>query len=463
MKRGTRLFLLAVIVAMNLRASGMSAQASPSTADGVAAFRAVDYQRAAEILGPIADRPPLQADSTADLFMAQLYESGRGAPLDRIRACALYSRASSSGYTQDSMRDPSTTKEPRERFYALVASFNLEELERCELLANLGFQHGFDQRTFDLGAGHWVTVDLSGVIVSQDGKEQRHELNVQTSPGVVFLSVEHTELSVSQPEPERRHFIEIATWMPELPLGQKWTLSWQLFEVVRTSWVEVRSARLTTFIGSEPPREVDLSEMVRLHVGAAGDAELVVMTGPDAATEHLEAESERRARVERAKTRDDADRRVDWNAVRDVFRRPALRYADGDGCATIFLYGYSADRSEAISIHAEQGLLQLSTMPQTLELGTQRVGLEVTVHVYERPVRHWPFCTDVLLPTGPEERWRAIAGSVSIQLANGFRESGQVVLATVRINQTQFVRDDGIRVTQVLPITLTAVVGWVSG
>jgi hypothetical protein len=26
-------------------------------------------------------------------------------------------------------------------------------------------------------------------------------------------------------------------------------VSWQLFEVVRTSWVEVRSARLTTFVG----------------------------------------------------------------------------------------------------------------------------------------------------------------------------------------------------------------------
>jgi hypothetical protein len=104
----------------------------------------------------------------------------------------------------------------------------------------------------------------------------------------------------------------------------------------------------------------------------------------------------------------------------------------------------------------------LSAMPQTFDLGVQRVGLEVTVHVYERPLREWPFCTDIHVPTGPEETWRAVAGSVSIQLANGLRDSARA-LATVRINQAQFVRNDGLRVTQVLPITLTAVVGWVSG
>ena len=64
-----------------------------STADGVDAFVRGDYQRAADILKPIAELSP-QPDHVAEFFMAALYETGHGVPVDAVRACALYTRAS---------------------------------------------------------------------------------------------------------------------------------------------------------------------------------------------------------------------------------------------------------------------------------------------------------------------------------------------------------------------------------
>lgn len=69
------------------------AQAQTSTADGVDAVLRGDYQRAAEILKPIAESWPPR-DHVAEFFMATLYESGLGVAADATRACALYGRAS---------------------------------------------------------------------------------------------------------------------------------------------------------------------------------------------------------------------------------------------------------------------------------------------------------------------------------------------------------------------------------
>jgi TPR repeat protein len=64
------------------------------TADGVAALARGDYQRAAEILKPIAE-DWRSDDTAAQFFMAGLYDTGRGVPADPLRACALYMRAMS--------------------------------------------------------------------------------------------------------------------------------------------------------------------------------------------------------------------------------------------------------------------------------------------------------------------------------------------------------------------------------
>ena len=84
-----RLFLIASVLigAVSL------ARVQTHTADGVDAFMHGDYQRAADILKPIAEGS-LPADHVAEFFMAALYKTGRGVPVDAVRACALYMRAS---------------------------------------------------------------------------------------------------------------------------------------------------------------------------------------------------------------------------------------------------------------------------------------------------------------------------------------------------------------------------------
>ena len=73
-----RLCLMAMLIGAAVR--GVSAQTA--TADGVAALARGDYQRAVEILKPIAEDWNTE-DTAAQFFMAGLYESGDGMPVDR--------------------------------------------------------------------------------------------------------------------------------------------------------------------------------------------------------------------------------------------------------------------------------------------------------------------------------------------------------------------------------------------
>jgi hypothetical protein len=452
-----------VALVMAAAYTALSAQTT-STADGVAAFDRGDYQRAAEVLGPIAERFPLHDDPAAQFVMAELYASGRGVPRDRVRACALYTRASKDATSAHATRAMDLAHEA-------WASLDREDRERCELLVNLGLRHGFEPATFDLGPEHWVSVGLQSVTVNYRGQERRSDPQfAATTTGVVFLPIEHTALPAIQPELLRRHFIHFAAWTPENS-GAKWNLVWQLFEVIRSEWVPLTITTLATFSGAEPPRTVDLQEMARVRVGPAGDAELVVASGPDAGTHHLESESEKRDRLERdqeraerERERSERERQVDWNAVREIDRSPTLSYVDGGGCAYVFLYAWSTDLMEVISLRADRDLLQLSTTRQTFDLGGQRPGLDLRVQVYERPQRSWPFCTDIAWPPPPTATWRAVAGSVTIEVTNLSRVAGPGSLrATAHISGAEFVRDGGGRVRQIAPIVLTAIVGWMSG
>ena len=77
-----------------ITATAGAASAQTETVDGVAALLRGDYQRAVEILKPIAEDSQSR-DTVAQFFMAGLYESGNGVPADPLRACALYVRAAS--------------------------------------------------------------------------------------------------------------------------------------------------------------------------------------------------------------------------------------------------------------------------------------------------------------------------------------------------------------------------------
>src|ERR1700758_150513 len=85
----TRRRILLIAVALVTAAAVVRAQTS--TADGVEAFVRGDYQRAADILRPIAESP--QPDYAAKVLMGALYENGLGVAADRMRACAMYTLA----------------------------------------------------------------------------------------------------------------------------------------------------------------------------------------------------------------------------------------------------------------------------------------------------------------------------------------------------------------------------------
>jgi hypothetical protein len=430
--------------------------AQTQTADGVDALLRGEYQRAAEILKPIAERSP-RPDHVAEFFMGTLYENGQGVEADTIRACALYVRASSESTSPFGVQASALVRRFR-------GSLSREAFEDCTLLASSGFDHGFQSVTFTLETGHWIAWDLRGYTIGYNGKSKRTETVLLTN-GAVFLPLQHTELSVGPLRSTRRHFIEIFTWIPNND-RQAWTLLWRLFEVVRDNLVTITTEQLVTISGQQPPlgRSFDVRQWAGLRVNDGGDPEWAVLDRANPRSAVISSEADRLAERERDRARSDAEARVDWNRVLDVHRTPSLSYADANGCGHVFLFGWSEDRTEFITVRADKDVLQLSTTPQTFDAASQQNGLEVMLHVYERPT-HSQFCTDIGMPAVPEETWRATRGTITIELtAPGVRTPSPFMYrATVRIVGAEFVNPSGTRVRQERPITLTAIVGWVAG
>jgi hypothetical protein len=429
------------------------APAQTSTADGVAAFVRGDYQRAVEILKPLAERWPLKGDAVAEFVMGVLYANGLGVPRDPVRACALYTGTSG---------DSAFGRQTAELFRALYASLSTADRERCVLLSSLGFDHRFEPVTFALDVGHWINFDLGvqSVVatVGYNGAEKRTDISLASS-GSIFLPMQHTELRT---EATRRQFIEEIMWVP---LQQRtWVLMWHLFEVVRDDLLVITAEELVTIAAERPPagQPLDVRSMAQVRLTDSGDAEWAVLVGPHPRSELIESDAERQEVKEHARRRRAADAAVDWTRVRDLDRRPALAYADAEGCGRVFVYGWSADRTEAITVHADKDALGLSTTPRTFDIARHQSGLEVALHVFEAPQRAWQFCSHIRLePAAVQERWIATGGAMTIELsAPGIRvRSPHLYRATIHIAGAEFVSATGVRVRQTQPITLTAVVG----
>jgi hypothetical protein len=447
---------LHVFAVLGVAVSLAQAQAQTRTAAGIEAFVRGDYQLAVEILKPLAETWSPR-DHVAEFFMATLYENGRGITADPVRACALYVRASFD-------RENAIGLQAAALVESLHRSLSPEGFRQCVQLANIGFEHGFQPVTFTLEQGHWISLDLDGATVTFDGTDKRSNLPLALS-GVVFLPVEHTELTVGRTLSTRRHFIEFSMWLP----GQngQWMLIWRVFEVVRHDLVPITSATLATISGERPTTglSMDVHGMARLRVNDRGDPEWAVLSGPDQRSEVIESDAERREKAEQTREGQADEARVEWKRRSDTRRAPTLIYADADGCANVFMYGWSGDRTEAIAIRADKDLLGLSTAPRMFDLASQQPGLDLLVHVYEQPVRSWPFCTDAGSPHASEETWRATRGTVTIELSpRGVRaRSPFAYRATIRIVGAEFVNAAGVRVKQVQPITLSAIVGWMTG
>jgi hypothetical protein len=434
---------------------GVSAQTG--TADGVAALARGDYQRAVEILKPIAE-DWRSKDAAAQFFMAGLYESGRGVPVDPLRACALYMRAAS--------RNDNPFGRKADTLFGLAAGRGSEFTQECQRLAIVGFDNGFQPVTFDLGPGHSVEWTLAAATVTYDGRTRREELGL-VMPGARFLPLQHTELFTGPTRSIARHFVELFVWQPATQSGTSWKLEWHVFEVVRDQIIGIDTSEPGVIAnGDAPPaaETFDVREWAALRVDDNGNAQWAVLKGPHARSDGIETDAERSEVRETAAARDAALKTVEWSKRSDVHRQPAMTYADSEGCGYFQLVGWTADRDEVVVVRADAQALGISTGAATFDLARSSSNISIEAYVYDAPQRHLNFCTDVIIreqESVEPEVWRAIAGTVSVEMSMPGTRSGP--RATVTLTDVVVRNSAGTTVRLSRPVRLSAIVGAVFG
>jgi hypothetical protein len=276
-----------------------------------------------------------------------------------------------------------------------------------------------------------------------------------------FLPVRLVEVDSRRPALEHRQFIELAYWMPRNP--GTWTLIWALYEVVRDDLVSVTRGDLVTVQGPSPPvtADFDLPRLVSVRANADGDAEWAVQ-GDRPRVEPIRSRAERE-NAQQSRARSTAERSVEAGRAGDVARTPTFSYADASGCgnARPFVFGWSADRKEAMTISADKAALQLSTRARSFDLARTQADLIVIAHLFEQPVRTWRYCTDAGAGPLNETAWRAVGGTVTIQMSPpGIRaQEPQLYQLSITIAGAEFANGTGARVRQSAPIRLEATAG----
>lgn len=449
-----RLALSAAMIAAG--AGGVAGQTT--TADGVAALARGDYERAVAILKPIAE-DWRSDDVAAQFFMAGLYETGRGVPADALRACALYQRATSK--PENPFGRAAMTL-----FTTAWAARGVQFNQECQQLANLGFDNGFEPATFDLGPGHSVEWTLTGASVTYKGQTKRQDM-AYAMPGARFLPLQHTELRTGPARALTRHFIAAFVWQPSGQSGG-WDLWWHVFEVVGRELVRIETPNpVFSLAGAEPPfkQTFDASEYAVVRVDDGGNAEWAVLKGSIVAAERIESEAERREVRDAERARDAAMSRVDWDTRLDVNRPPSLAYVDADGCGLLHVYGWTADRAEAIVVGVRLPEHGPSTPSATFDIARDSASVAVEAHVYEAPQLRFDFCSDVRILPAPgsiqPEAWRAVAGTIAIDLSDPGIRARQpwARRATITLNGVVLRNAAGLTVRGPRTVKLTAIVG----
>ncbi|HEX6464673.1 MAG TPA: hypothetical protein VFZ98_09480, partial [Vicinamibacterales bacterium] len=192
-----------------------------------------------------------------------------------------------------------------------------------------------------------------------------------------------------------------------------------------------------------------------LQANAQGRPTYVIRSDGGARTVLIETLAEKRTLNARRDARAAADARVDWKAEQNPTRVPNMRYVDAEGCYSSFVYAWTSDRAEVLTLRRN------GSPGQRFASGIFEIagGVEIDIHVYQRGVRQ-PFCTDVGFEKPAETVWRAVAGVVTVELSPAgvvARQPG-ARNATIQITGAEFVSETGTRVRQSLPIAFTALV-----
>ena len=296
---------------------------SRTTADAMEAMVRADYTRAATLLKPLVDNWTGDVSEAAAFFLAALYENGLGVPQDLPRACALYLRI------EDGQGPFARLAGPLAR--AHMEQLGPERVHECVTLVTVGVNHGFAPARFVLDAEHSVVVDLSSkdqalvATVADQGMEKQSPLQAPIGSGYIFLPIEHTALEWPRGSASKRHFIEVAAWVPTP--DSRWQLAWSLSEIAGLDVVPVAEGTLTTITGDEPPSGVSLAlrDLVALEVGDSGAVEFAILDGPDPTRERVPAVAERREAESESRKRRAADEKVNWKRRRDPGPCPVVR------------------------------------------------------------------------------------------------------------------------------------------
>jgi len=223
MIRGSRVFTLSFILAVVVA----PLRAQSPTGAALAAIARDDYDRAAEILKPLAEAES-GGDPAAQFLMGTLYENGRGASQDRLRACALYELAAQNG--------ESPFRGQAERLFRMMLQRGPEFIQNCQMLARIGFDHRFEDVTFDLSDGRSIEWQLRGATVRHQGRATDFQV-VPPIAGAAFLPLQHSALPAPGAPGSVRHFVEMLVWRPDTTNG--WSLTWFLFEIAQETVVQV--------------------------------------------------------------------------------------------------------------------------------------------------------------------------------------------------------------------------------
>jgi hypothetical protein len=146
-----------------------------------------------------------------------------------------------------------------------------------------------------------------------------------------------------------------------------------------------------------------------------------------------------------------------------------MTYSDADGCRLLQVYGWTADRTEAIVVNTTGHPFDHSTTSATFDLARESADISVETYLYGAPQHHFEFCSDLRMPREPDsrepEKWRAVAGTITIELSPpGVRaHTPHLRRATITLTNVVLRSPGGKTVRMPGSVRLTAIVGSVFG